>query len=348
VTILKRQNTLYQQVAFHFEKEIKEGRLKPGSKLPSTSELSQQLGVNPETIQLGLKILMNQGLISRTPKRGTFVRNISEEKTLGIVFPFELYNNPDAAFFPILFSHLTRYAAAQGWKTRCFVTSQDDKTDIVFYELRKAIDAGEITALSTIGTNSTVSNYIAKECNLPLLHHLTVDRSAMITMALERLFQTDLKLIDIFYTVHDCQLDGSGQVEAEKIIASYCKKYNRDAGRLRLHVLPGHYLTGYEKFKELWTTGTPHPDGLVITSDTLFRGIWYAIMELKISVPDELKVITHVNKGFVPMTHIPLTCLEVSPQEVAEKSFDAFCKSLRGEKLPEQFIKPILIDGKTC
>ena len=88
---LKRNDTLYQQIATYFETEIREGRLKPGVKLPPTTELSRQFGVNPDTIQQSLRILMNQGLISRAPKRGTFVRGSYHGNTIGIVFGKEIF-----------------------------------------------------------------------------------------------------------------------------------------------------------------------------------------------------------------------------------------------------------------
>ena len=84
---MKRDVTLYQQVAMIFEKKIREGELPPGSKLPPTAELAKQFGVNPETIHLGLKLLIDQGLISRAPKRGTFVKEKLLHKTLGLIFP---------------------------------------------------------------------------------------------------------------------------------------------------------------------------------------------------------------------------------------------------------------------
>ena len=347
MAILKRQNTLYQQVALYFEKEIREGRLPTGAKLPTTMELSKQFEVNPETIQLGLKILMNQGLICRAPKRGTFVMDICEEKTLGIVFPVELYSDLDAAFFPVLFSHLTRYAVAQGWKTRFFATSLNDKADIAFYELRKAINAGELAGIAVVGRPSAIIDYLNNECPIPILHHLQIDRKAMIFLALERLLKETRSRIDIYFAVHDEQLNGTGQTEADAIINEYCDKFNCSRSLFHLHILPGHHSKGYQIFKELWTKGE-RPEAVVVTSDAIFRGIWYAIMELHIAVPDELKIITHVNKGLVPMTHIPLTCLEVSPQEIAEKSFNAFCRTLNGEKIPKTLVVPHLIEGKTC
>ena len=101
---LKRNDTLYQQIATYFETEIREGRLRPGVKLPPTTELSRQFGVNPDTIQQSLRILMKQGLISRAPKRGTFVREAYHGNTVGIVFGKEIFKDNNLAFFPVFLS----------------------------------------------------------------------------------------------------------------------------------------------------------------------------------------------------------------------------------------------------
>ena len=101
-------------------------------------------------------------------------------------------------------------------------------------------------------------------------------------------------------------------------------------------------------FKKFWLQSKRRPQGILICSDSLFRGIWYAIMELRINVPDELAVISHVNKGLVPMTHIPLTALEISPEEKAICSFDAFLARLEGKAAPLPRLQARLIKGKTC
>jgi GntR family transcriptional regulator / MocR family aminotransferase len=63
------QMQIYEQFATH----IREGRLKPGGVLPSSRELSEQLGVSRNTVSEAYERLVADGYINTAPKRGTFV-----------------------------------------------------------------------------------------------------------------------------------------------------------------------------------------------------------------------------------------------------------------------------------
>ena len=117
---------------------------------------------------------------------------------------------------------------------------------------------------------------------------------------------------------------------------------------IRPHFMCAHADEGYRYIKENWIKASPRPDGLLVASDVIFKGIWYGVMELGIRVPDELALISHSNKGLRPMMHMPLTALEVDPQEIAKKSFDDFLARLEGKKPREQKLKVKLIQGVTC
>lgn len=53
---------------------ILSGRMKPGDPLPSVRELSEQLGVNHNTIQKAYKELDYHGLTTSVPGKGSFLR----------------------------------------------------------------------------------------------------------------------------------------------------------------------------------------------------------------------------------------------------------------------------------
>jgi len=59
----------YRVVAETIEREIMEGRLKPGDRLPSETALAGQLGVNRSTAREGLRLLEQTGLVERKSGR---------------------------------------------------------------------------------------------------------------------------------------------------------------------------------------------------------------------------------------------------------------------------------------
>ncbi len=90
------------------------------------------------------------------------------------------------------------------------------------------------------------------------------------------------------------------------------------------------------------------PRALLLCNDCIFRGVWYAAMELGIRIPEDLAIITHMNRGREPLTHIPLTTLEVSPFDFARETFDELEARIRGKKRISQRIKAVIREGKTC
>ncbi|GLW08452.1 GntR family transcriptional regulator [Microtetraspora sp. NBRC 13810] len=68
------RSTLYQQVAWELRRAIYSGDLGPGDQLPTEADLMQTHGVSRNTVRLALGELVNEGLVSRTPRRGTIVR----------------------------------------------------------------------------------------------------------------------------------------------------------------------------------------------------------------------------------------------------------------------------------
>lgn len=63
----------HQQVERHIRAMIKRGELASGQKMPATQEMARQLSVSCTTIQKALAKLVDDGLLERNQRRGTFV-----------------------------------------------------------------------------------------------------------------------------------------------------------------------------------------------------------------------------------------------------------------------------------
>lgn len=62
----------YLVVADRIEREIMEGRLRPGDRLPTETALAEELGVNRSTMREGLRLLEQTGLVERRSGRRLF------------------------------------------------------------------------------------------------------------------------------------------------------------------------------------------------------------------------------------------------------------------------------------
>lgn len=73
---------LYQQVKDHVLRQIADGTLAPGARVPSELELVQEFGVARMTVNRALRELAEQGLIVRVAGVGSFVAEEKQQSTL--------------------------------------------------------------------------------------------------------------------------------------------------------------------------------------------------------------------------------------------------------------------------
>lgn len=64
---------LYQQLASQLEEMIFTGGFEEETQVPSTTQLSQQLHINPATVLKGMNLLVDRGLLEKRRGLGMFV-----------------------------------------------------------------------------------------------------------------------------------------------------------------------------------------------------------------------------------------------------------------------------------
>lgn len=69
---------LYQQIIDYFLKELREGRVRPGDRIPTESELDRQFEVSRITVIRALKEMEHLGLLYRVKGRGSFISERSK------------------------------------------------------------------------------------------------------------------------------------------------------------------------------------------------------------------------------------------------------------------------------
>jgi DNA-binding GntR family transcriptional regulator len=64
----------YIQLANILRRQIADGIFRPGDQLPSEAQLCQRFGISPMTVRRSINLLADQGVVSTSQGRGTFVR----------------------------------------------------------------------------------------------------------------------------------------------------------------------------------------------------------------------------------------------------------------------------------
>ncbi|MBO4867025.1 MAG: GntR family transcriptional regulator [Ruminococcus sp.] len=70
---------LFIQIAQWLENKIVTGQLGEGEQIPSTTELSHSLKINPATVRKGVNILVDKGLVYKKRGMGMFVAENANE-----------------------------------------------------------------------------------------------------------------------------------------------------------------------------------------------------------------------------------------------------------------------------
>jgi GntR family transcriptional regulator len=72
---------LYQQIVDRVQREVSEGRLKPGAPLPSFRTLAEELLVSVITVKRAYEELERAGIIYRRQGLGTFVADLGHDRS---------------------------------------------------------------------------------------------------------------------------------------------------------------------------------------------------------------------------------------------------------------------------
>ena len=80
----KSKIPLYEQIYRYIRRDIRDGRIGSGEKLPSTRALSKHLEISRSTVELAYEQLLSEGYLEAEPCRGYFVAEIEAYTSFGL------------------------------------------------------------------------------------------------------------------------------------------------------------------------------------------------------------------------------------------------------------------------
>ncbi|MDD2710943.1 MAG: GntR family transcriptional regulator [Verrucomicrobiae bacterium] len=372
---IEKPAALHVQIEHLLRSQIRMGKLRPGSCLPSTGELARQLDVNPSTVQKVMARLSADGLIVRLPKRGTFVKSQESPMVIGVLVGASLAN--DASYFQrAIFEHL-RLAITEinpRWTCRLYdaLTALKKTPDFSHtFTYQHFIDdfqncpfKGLILISGDVEDEIQKNRMIAGQ-DLPIVRfHPAWDKSPSDVMmdfyhfgreSIEFIAQKGFKKILYLRTLNDATdptFDLKGIGDASKALG---------LPKVEIHPLSCDWLTGNQleqtAFKEtrriLEKNENARPDVLLVSDDIATRGVVRAFVEKNIcsrnlsspsSNPDRTGpgILTMANEGIDLHYALPVTRYEFSPKTLAMKLLEILQRRITGQSLPDL---PIRIPG---
>jgi DNA-binding LacI/PurR family transcriptional regulator len=98
---------------------------------------------------------------------------------------------------------------------------------------------------------------------------------------------------------------------------------------------------GYHEFKKVWQQ-PQRPDGMVIFPDTSVPGVIVSVLEQRVNVPDDLKLVVHKHAEINFLCPLPVSYLYSSTAQIAQALFSQIEHQFHGEPC-----SPIILPFRT-
>ena len=336
------------QITDYLRNEIYEGNLKPGEKLPANLELAARWQTHGNTIQRAMEPLVKEGLLTRTPRVGTFVRQREEKLTRVGVFGHVAVN--ESLFVQALRKAVKDELNQAGIEMDLRVDPRPEKefTEPWLPFLQAAANR-EFQAVIVTETNLMYLGWQSK-LRVPTVFLGSENFPNQVNYDLEQFAEISLQAL----ASQGCRSVGlitplstrTGDDRPAGHFGHFFEHFidvSRDLGltikdewmRVASHegAMRGRSYEGYgyEEFLKLWSQ-PERPEGLIVADNVAARGVILALQQQQVRVPEDLKLVLHKNESIDLLCPVPATFIVCSEREIAKALIDQVQKQFRGEQ----------------
>lgn len=342
---------VYQQLREHVREMILQGTLAPGVRLPTTKELAAKWNVPPATVQSALAHLVKEGLLIRIRKKGTFVldRNRRLER-IGVYYDTSVWLPDSSSFKRAIHVELMKLCESKAMKLEPFFDPRKPSARTTpLRDIVRAVENRRIQAL--IATDITVdeARWIGK---LPIpaavfveAEHPTkvdFDFDQFVNLGLKKLKSAGCRSVGLIslrgpWKPAVAVDKGDTRPEFADAFSRFCleqevltsDRWIKTADEFVEGKGPQEDF-GYAQFMRIWQL--PHrPDGLIVYPNSCAVGVITGVLEKRVNVPDELKLVFHKHRELDYLCPLPASFLYSSTAEVARTLLQQVVQQFEGE-----------------
>jgi hypothetical protein len=318
---------LAQRLAREVGRLIREGRLRPGQKLPPTVQLAEMLGVSRQVAQDGLALLAQRNLLRRKPGLGTMVLEPRETPTIGLLAFVGGGPSLTADVGWAIANDFIHLMDGRGWEHCEYVTSRQSHPPAMPPRLTDDLLERRLDALvyGTIYESFIEENVPSSE--VPALYINPEQTRALdsIDRAVDWLGRQECRNVGALFEVVP---------QVDEIAAHYVRRCRRRGMKV-----PSRWVqkgcgssisVGRAKFHELYAGGEA-PDGLLIMDDMIAYGLIEEAREEEYYL-DHSRIVVMVNKG--SNLFIPPACprIEIDWRVVIERELERWLDDSGGRR----------------
>ena len=337
------------QVTEHLRRLIVSGDLKPGQKLPSTKQLAEEWGAHVTTIQAGMEPLVKEGLLSRSPKTGTFVRERRHQLlSLGLYLCHNMRWRDVGAFTSHLAGRIIVAAKSKGARCRTVMQPRWDEGPFELTdELRRLADSREIQGLAVPNLDKAVYEQLEK-LGLPFSCLSDGNRRNAVVMNFRGAIDQAVAAMAARGRRHPAMITNRRRCNRDNLGTSQVGTADHFAAQLltagiqadeKMALVTDDYMpwgsveeSGYRCAGALLGRG-PLPDALLVTDDVVARGVVMKLLERKVQVPRDLELYMLKNDEIDYLCPYPATAFEFKVGEIAAGLVALVEAELKGEPI---------------
>ena len=342
--------TLRQRIRTELRRAIINGELKPGTPLPSTRTLAAKWDSQTANVHAALTTLVKEGLLTRQPGVGTVVRQ--REPHLERVALYSM-SNPSSGpgsddFERLVISEITSEYGRRGVAVEILIDPRAERDQgSALPSLATACDAGRIQAVLAARIAPGNLAWLQK---LPVLTASTSAHAVRnaVRMDFESFFSESLRSLReqgcrTVGFIHPCGESfphyGPPAGGAETLSRAFAAR----AAGAGLRTSPRWIRTrqgcqgagfeefGHDAFRKLWTL-KERPEGLVVYTDVVARGVLFGVMESGVDVPGSLRLALHRNTELPYYCPVESSFVEMRGRDIAHALISLVELQLRGGK----------------
>lgn len=303
-----KSNPLYLQVEEFIRKQITSGVYPVDSKLPATAALAAITGTSVCTAQAALSKLCREGLLDRKKGRGTYVKGDKAALTCAGLYFNKFAIGEHFAFYHALGEELRRKLGEKGVKVRIWNDErEEEEKHEPIASLKRAMEKREIQAIIAPLLSGADLSWLQNSpvptavfTTDPLIQTgVSSNQLDFLRLGLTELRRQGCRTVGMISNaiVHPNKLDAFGLVfysGVVDIINELGMEIRNEWIRYPEQKIPNLPQFGYEQFHALWDL-QQRPEGLFIFPDVVATGAVTAILERRLSVPQDVKVVFHAN-----------------------------------------------------
>lgn len=345
---------LYQQIAAEIRRQIVEGHIEVGARLPPHRELATQLGVSLMTINKALAGLVSEGvLVSRvgygttvavrpaalavaSPLAGTARK--AEGPALGFVL-----RDLNSPFFASVAKACEAHAHARGYAM--LVLSTGNVAEREDGQLRRLLAAG-VEGLVVVSMSRTTyrlsdSLHELRDRGFPFVMvsftvgqgvpYVGTDLQAAGTLAAEHLVEMGRRRFGYI-------TDRFGSLSGEARSAGYRRAIAEHGFRAHdAHVFEYPFEGEWNDFRSGREIGlhiaaqADRPDALFVFNDLGALGLIDGLTERGVRVPEDIAIVGYDGIAMGAQSPVPLTTIRQSVERIGQRAVDAVLAQLAGE-----------------